>query len=413
MNTTVKSVPSGNPNGYCRLCFSERNLVALFRYDDRPRQYLLKEISNFTGIQIEANENQPCSICWRCAVAVEDFQLFRDRCLTNDAIIRSKYSETTVKHGEAEWLISIPVSELPPDLSVDENEDKSLLEPLVKSQMCSRNDNEESISEKIEELDTEESQISKSISCHLCQHEFGSRQSLYVHFKEQHSEHGRPFKCDFCQATFKRKSHLDDHVSSHTGETRYTCKYCEAKFTRAKQLMRHRRSCHKEYPLKTEPPNIQSSLSEGQFKCKYCPKSFKHRPSLNFHVKTHYELLPFVCETCNARFAGDKGLLIHRGKHHPDTVNAFRTASPASWEPTKTLKCSFCPRYFEQQRYLSQHMKFMHPNEIDESKNPEDENTMTEADHIGKHADVHEDTDAVTIKFEVEDNDDMYGADNS
>ncbi|XP_019554389.3 zinc finger protein ZFP2-like [Aedes albopictus] len=407
MDTEGKSIPSDDPNGYCRLCFSDRNLVSLFGYDAQHRQQWLDEISNCTGVKIEANENRPSSICWRCAVAVEDFQLFRKRCLANDAIIQSKYSNTVVKHGNVEWLISIPVSEHTADLISDEND--SLLEPMIKPQSSSESNHEELTSEKINGLNADDSQIARSVSCHLCRNEFGTRQSLYVHFKEQHSEHGRPFKCDLCQATFKRKSHLDDHVSSHTGEVRYACKFCGEKFLRAKPLMRHRKNCHKEFPLKIKPSKSQPAQSEGQFKCNYCPKSFKHRPSLNFHVKSHYDLLPFVCEQCDARFVSNNGLLIHRGKHHPDTVNAFRTVSPASLEPIKRVKCTLCTRNFGEQRYLLQHMRFMHPKESEGQNNQEAESGMAVEDPIEKQTDVNTEPEAVTIKFEVEDNDDEVG----
>ncbi|XP_019562281.3 zinc finger protein 37 [Aedes albopictus] len=409
MSAKAESVPSDDPNAYCRLCFSGRNLVALLSYDEERRQYFLDEITNCTGIKFEAVESQPCSICWKCAVAVEDYQLFRKRCLANDVIIRSKYpsSTTTVKHGTDEWLISIPASELPSDLNDEESMDEPLVEPMTKRKTRSKTNRGKFSSKKMDELNKGESQSTKSTTCQLCKHDFVSRQSLYAHFKEQHSERGRPHKCHLCEATFKRKSHLTDHVSSHTGEVSYACEDCGTKYSKAKSLSRHRRACHMERPSNTKPANRQPLSTDGQYKCNYCPKTFKHRPSLNFHIKTHNEVLPFVCILCDTRFATKKGMLVHRGKYHPTPMDAFKPITPSSLEPKKSLQCSFCDRSFDQRNYLTQHLKFMHPNEfvdMNEKEESEEARQETQGDTEGQHEVNVEEAD-VAIKVEVEEND--------
>lgn len=411
MNNLEQTVPSDNPNDYCRLCFSNRNLVELFPRDSGPKQILLDLISQCTGIRIEEVENHSCSICWRCAVALEDFHMFRQRCLVHDVIIKKKYSNSTVNvtKGNASWIISIPESEAQSigggEEEEDEEEDeKSLIEPMPSAESYSSARYGGFSSTKMNELNMSESHSSNSTTCHLCKHDFVSRQSLYAHFKEQHSDRGRPHKCDLCQASFKRRSHLEDHVSSHTGEIRYNCKDCGAKYAKSKSLMRHRKSAH---------PTLQSTIKTvdkpgstgGEFKCKYCPKSFRHRPSLNFHVKTHYDMLPHVCEFCDARFANEKGKQVHKGKYHPADV--FRAIPPSSKEPQKLIQCSLCPRYFEQRRYLTQHMKFIHPN-FSEELNENVEATRMNEDQSSKQetsdsSQLNHDMEPVTVKFEVED----------
>ncbi|XP_062550873.1 oocyte zinc finger protein XlCOF19-like [Armigeres subalbatus] len=267
--------------------------------------------------------------------------------------------------------------------------------------------------EEGDELSTEDTQSTKFAppTCHLCSQLFTSRQTLYVHVREQHSGDRRLHKCGVCQATFKRKGHLEDHMSSHTGECRYSCKHCEAKFTRPKTLMRHRKSCSKEHPLNTQPLKRQSPLTEGQFQCEFCPKSFKHRPSLNFHIKSHYELLPYGCELCDARFVNDKGLLIHRGKYHANVPNEgtpARKTSPAPMQPKTGVQCAYCPRRFKEQRYLTQHIKFIHTAKSDDVDDQE-KGDSSMAEGCASEQDQDDDNmEAVTIKFEVEENDSNF-----
>lgn len=412
MSDGIKSVPSDNPNDYCRLCFSCRNLVALLQYDEQLRQALLAEILNLSGIQIVVNEDRPSSICWRCIVAVEDFQLFRERCLENDAIIQSTHLNTSVRPGQDEWVVSIPESELRPEGSQEDNEDNSLLvgsigpsqtdpsqiesaqiKPKSKRKASKR---KQFSSKKMDELNTGETQSTNSTTCHLCKHEFFSRPSLYSHFKEQHLERGRPHKCDVCQSSFKRKSHLVDHMASHTGEIKHECVDCGTSYSKANSLTRHRRSFHHEPVLINKQVNRKAVSTEGQFKCTFCPKSFKHRSSMNFHTKTHKDLLPLVCVLCDARFANKKGLLIHR-KYHPSPLDAFKEVSSSSLEPKKNLQCKLCPRSFEKSNYLTQHMKFMHPNEYGDLDEQEKDDLLEDQEN--------EDgvVETVAVKLEIED----------
>lgn len=412
MTAHEQTVPSDDPDNFCRLCFSDRNLVALFPSDAQPRQFLLDQISHCTGIQIEKVENYPRSICWRCAVALEDFQLFRERCLVHDEIIRKKYSTRStstvnLSKGNTEWVISIPASEITSHDDEDvEKDDKSLIEPMASVDSDSRVKVRRFSSRKLNELNMGDSPSSKSTTCNLCKHDFVSRQSLYSHFKEQHSDRGRPHKCDLCQTSFKRRSHLEDHVLSHTGEVRYNCKDCGAKYAKSKSLIRHRKLAHSALPLTAKIVN-KTGLTGGEFQCKYCPKSFKHRPSLNFHVKCHYDVLPHVCEICDARFANEKGLQVHKGKYH--SADVFKAVPPSFKVPQKLIQCTLCPRYFEQRRYLTQHMKFIHPNCSDEIVEAEqiDEQESCKQGAVDR---VDTDMGPVTIKFEVEENDSMNGA---
>lgn len=363
--------PSNNPSTYCRLCFmiGDRNLVALFPVDSEPRHFLIEQILEFTGIQIKPRDDAYGHICWRCAVTLEDFQLFRQRSLEHDAVIRTTIlseiedandtnllvpmvnNDDVVADNHSELLGVCQKDELSQNIaSVTEND-----QPQNVILAASSGENDGYFKSDSSEPSKAEP-AAKNFTCHICKTEFGSQQAMFAHFKEQHSDRGRPHKCTLCPAAFKRKGHLEDHVSSHLGEMRYVCKDCGAKYAKSKSLLRHRKLYHQS-SLKKTVRHPMSSPENSRFICLYCPKAFKHRPSLNFHVKSHYEMLPYVCDICDARFAYEQGMLVHKGKYHPQNpADKFFGEKGLK----NMAKCDYCPRYFSKNCYLLAHVREMH-----------------------------------------------------
>ncbi|XP_055629575.1 transcription factor E4F1-like isoform X2 [Toxorhynchites rutilus septentrionalis] len=410
MMTSCESIeiPSDNPNSYCRLCFSDRNLVSLSANDADSEKFLLEQISQCTGIEINPTADLPCSICWRCAVALEDFHFFRQRSLKHDAIVRGVHVPTSNSIEEDSHIISIKQEEETTCVPTSPQEDRLLSSDhidndLLMVQKPLHEDTEATASDMNDENNAELLIPVKTFTCHICQTKFSGQQSLSVHFKEQHSDRGRPFKCSYCPATFKRKHHAENHMSSHTGEMRYSCKDCGAKYAKSKSLIRHRQQFHHSVPVEQ---TVKIPKIIGQFQCAYCPKSFKHRPSLNFHVKSHYDILPHVCEICDARFGNEKGLRVHKGKYH-----SIETFSVLSASPNEVHECMHCPRTFDEQRYLTQHIRFMHqsswPEYHDEQVFTEEPSMETQSfDEPDQTIDEFQ---PATIKTEVEDNELLDG----
>ncbi|XP_053688312.1 zinc finger protein 25-like [Sabethes cyaneus] len=391
MNAEEIDVPSEDPHSYCRLCFGDRNLVPLLPGLSETHNMLLNQIIQFTGIQIDPENGLPASICWRCAVTLEDFQLFRQRSLHNDSIIRERYA--------AKYAIEFNVDPVEDELSngdhmnaftVDEtnnqsNIDVDLVVPTVENHsVCDtdsvRNDYMQ---------DTSTDQSCDAVMCHICKKQCRNKTHLYVHFKHQHSDAGRPFKCTICPASFKRKNHLEGHITSHGGDVkRYSCEECGANYAKGKSLRAHRQQMHGLPPVAPAKKCGELTNVYGPYSCTYCSKTFKHRPSLNFHIKSHYEMLPEACEFCNARFDNERGKLIHMGKYHPSDMYKKVLA------PKETFQCAFCPRSFDQRNYLTQHTKYMHLQKIDEAEEGSDGDELNEP--------MNSTEPPVTIKFEVE-----------
>jgi len=52
----------------------------------------------------------------------------------------------------------------------------------------------------------------------------------------------RKYKCEQCQATFKKNAHLERHMLIHTGEKPFSCDVCEKSFSRKDKLKKHCRT---------------------------------------------------------------------------------------------------------------------------------------------------------------------------
>ncbi|XP_055603283.1 zinc finger protein 37 homolog [Uranotaenia lowii] len=370
-------VPNSDPNAFCRLCFADRNLIAL--YDpESPQQFLVDLILESIGIQIINDANSPTSICWRCAVSLEDFHMLRMRSLEHDAIIQDTYGDTFYKNqpehatknedSNSEGLI---------EEMNDQNYDNSQLQETLPDSraMYSDSDDSDGFVPREENSNTEP----KVIKCYSCHFEFDTHDALYAHIEKHHFEDERPFKCAFCPAAFKRKHHLTDHMGVHGARRQklHECRICRARFTKGSSLVQHRRKVH----LKIKNKKTKAFTAA----CKFCPEVFYSRNTYNTHQKTHYDILPFVCELCGSRFSSEKGKYIHKSLSHNTNDLAGKLI---------VHQCQYCPESFPAKKQLIVHLR-KHPYK----EEPPSKNTSTE----NRREKAVAGPSTVTVKMEAED----------
>jgi Zinc-finger double domain len=117
----------------------------------------------------------------------------------------------------------------------------------------------------------------KKLECDFCHRTFHHKETIAKHVRTHMSV--RPYQCAYCAKSFKhanilndhvnvvhlgilkdafpcvacprsfcRRSHLERHMRTHTGERPYECDACGAKFASSYNMRAHRASVHKIMP---------------------------------------------------------------------------------------------------------------------------------------------------------------------
>lgn len=138
-----------------------------------------------------------------------------------------------------------------------------------------------------------------------CNAAFKHKHHLVNHIRTHTGE--KPFKCTFkdCEYSFAQKVNLKNHIKTHTGERSFQCTYdgCGQLFARNGELKVH----------------IRIHTGEKPFRCPYegCNKSFTQKGNLDNHINVHTGQKPFRCQFdgCNKAFAQKNNLNRHMMLH--------------------------------------------------------------------------------------------------
>ena len=114
----------------------------------------------------------------------------------------------------------------------------------------------------------------------------------------------RPFKCEVCGSTFKRKAHLEVHsndVHSDDPKHKFQCEKCDFKTSHKYNFRNHVNAVH---------------LGIRAYKCEFCEKTFTQRS----HVRTHMKNVHIEEKLCDKRFNTAQAANIHEKGVHGDFV---------------------------------------------------------------------------------------------
>ncbi|XP_069074935.1 zinc finger protein 236 isoform X2 [Pleurodeles waltl] len=124
----------------------------------------------------------------------------------------------------------------------------------------------------------------------------------------------RPYKCLYCQRSFKRSCHLKQHIRSHTGEKPFLCSQCGKGFVSTGVLKAH----------------IRTHTGLKAHTCLVCNACFTTNGSLRRHMHIHTDLRPYMCPYCQKTFKTSLNCKKHMPIHRPELVDQLQKSQQSS-----------------------------------------------------------------------------------
>ena len=192
--------------------------------------------------------------------------------------------------------------------------------------------------------------------CSICGQGFVQAGQLNSHMTRHSSE--KTHACEICQNMFKTKSELKNHMKSHSLEKLFTCETCGAQLKYRQSLVEHVNLLHKgtvSHPCKICGRtfrwrsglyvHLTTHAEERNHVCSTCGKQFKLAKQLKRHINIHTGEKSYGCKECGHQFSDNGALkrhsLIHTGE--------------------KRHTCTLCGKHFTRLENLKGHMKRFHP----------------------------------------------------
>ncbi|XP_055599468.1 oocyte zinc finger protein XlCOF6-like isoform X2 [Uranotaenia lowii] len=125
-------------------------------------------------------------------------------------------------------------------------------------------------------------ETSRPYTCDICGRSFRRKGVLKDHMNTVHATE-KLFKCTICMESFSSRTIFKSHMNSHTHEKLYQCRHCEKRYLKASDRNMHEKQVH---------------LGIRPFQCNYCPVSFIRDRERRLHERIHTKEKLYTCEVC-------------------------------------------------------------------------------------------------------------------
>lgn len=195
-----------------------------------------------------------------------------------------------------------------------------------------------------------------------CGQSFLSKSHLKNHLRSHSQE--KTVACSTCGAMFSDKSKFYDHVLrqvvAESSDLTHLCTMCDAKFLTQRLLNEHTKK-HTNGIICAECGKLSYSTSEHNkhysfkhsdvkpFDCKFCDSRFKLKVDLRRHIYTHNNDNSFKCpiENCSYECRCQQSLTRHQKKVHQN-------------QPLSVFECHECRARFSRGSNLTKHLMNEH-----------------------------------------------------
>lgn len=183
--------------------------------------------------------------------------------------------------------------------------------------------------------------------CLTCDITVASKLELLGHKRDKHQVIGLEpkFECEKCHKMFPKKSVLEKHLSTHSGDKLFSCKHCAKAFGTLYGLTKHqKRETHFNKANAAPPESKYEKIYEDQLVCESCGKQYKTYTQLKAHLRIHKTI--YKCDRCDKTFSIKENLRRHIKKH----------------DSTRSAVCELCGDSFSRLGGLHEHTQIKHSN---------------------------------------------------
>lgn len=277
-------IPSEDPSGYCRLCFTQQQLRWFLQTSEDPMVALVQAC---LGLTLVPEIDFPCAVCRLCSAALETFEALRERALACDAVLKSsrRGAEMPPPPPAATTVVDTgDVVECKKERLSPEPESEVVIEHVIP------------VSEVREEQPNgtvDNSIMVGDIKVELLNIRPKAKFSIKSSPNKEGASSKGPFECHLCKQVYAKKMDLDKHIRlKHSATAKKRESETMAAAVAAK-LLRNPQTRPGEFkPISPKDIRRQMELDSATPKpnyyvCSLCGAKFSQRHLFTWHNRTH------------------------------------------------------------------------------------------------------------------------------